>query len=257
MRKILAALLVLAMVLALVPAVMAEGEALEPITLTAFVGNPGDQPTDDNKIYKLVEEKFGITFKWEFLAGDLDERLGMMNAAEDWPDLVDGSNSSDKLIEAGALINLMPYLSAEKTPNIWAHIESQLPRLVEKIDGEDTLYIIPNYGLPDGPQIALSVGGPGFFIQKQVLADAGYPDVKSVTLDQYFDLIEGFLAKHPTTGNAIPSPYVAMSQSFSKQANNLWYQIYQVVKENCSVEYKGATPHDDMMERLLSARRGG
>ena len=67
----------------------------------------------------------------------------------------------------------------------------------------------------------------------------------------------GFLAKHPTTGNAIPSPYVAMSQSFSKQANNLWYQIYQVVKENCSVEYKGATPHDDMMERLLSARRGG
>ena len=66
----------------------------------------------------------------------------------------------------------------------------------------------------------------------------------------------GFLAKHPTTGNAIPSPYVAMSQSFSKQANNLWYQIYQVVKENCSVEFKGATPHDDMMERLLSARRG-
>ena len=67
----------------------------------------------------------------------------------------------------------------------------------------------------------------------------------------------GFLAKHPTTGNAIPSPYVAMSQSFSKQANNLWYQIYQVVRENCAVEYRGATPHDDMMERLLTARRGG
>ena len=55
----------------------------------------------------------------------------------------------------------------------------------------------------------------------------------------------GFLAKHPTTGNAIPSPYVSMSQSFSKQANNLWFQIYQVVRENCSTEYKGATPHDD------------
>lgn len=67
----------------------------------------------------------------------------------------------------------------------------------------------------------------------------------------------GFLAKHPTTGNAIPSPYVAMSQSFAKLANNLWYQIYQVVRENCSSEFKGATPHDDMMERLLMARRGG
>lgn len=67
----------------------------------------------------------------------------------------------------------------------------------------------------------------------------------------------GFLAKHPTTGNAIPSPYVSMSQSFMKQANNLWFQIYQVVKENSAADYKGATPHDDAMERLLSARKGG
>ena len=67
----------------------------------------------------------------------------------------------------------------------------------------------------------------------------------------------GFLAKHPTTGNAIPSPYVGMSQSFMKQANNLWFQIYQVVKENSAADYKGSTPHDDAMERLLNARRGG
>lgn len=67
----------------------------------------------------------------------------------------------------------------------------------------------------------------------------------------------GFLAKHPTTGNAIPSPYVAMSQSFMKQANNIWYQIYQVVRENCAADYKGTNPHDDVMERLLTARKGG
>lgn len=66
----------------------------------------------------------------------------------------------------------------------------------------------------------------------------------------------GFLAKHPTTGNAIPSPFVAMSQSFMKLSNNLWYQIYQVVKENCAQEFKGSNPHDDVMERLLTARRG-
>ena len=66
----------------------------------------------------------------------------------------------------------------------------------------------------------------------------------------------GFLAKHPTTGNAIPSPYVAMSQSFMKQVNNLWFQIYQIVKENNAADYRGMTPHDDAMERLLKARRG-
>ena len=44
----------------------------------------------------------------------------------------------------------------------------------------------------------------------------------------------GFLAKHPTTGAAIPSPYVAMSHAFMKQINQSWYHIYQIVKENCT-----------------------
>lgn len=66
----------------------------------------------------------------------------------------------------------------------------------------------------------------------------------------------GFLAKHPTTGNAIASPYVAMSQQYMKQVNQIWYQIFQVVKENCSVEWQGNTPQDDVMERLLRTRKG-
>lgn len=66
----------------------------------------------------------------------------------------------------------------------------------------------------------------------------------------------GFLAKHPTTGCAIQSPYVAMSQNFMQQTNRLWCEIYQIVKENCSGEYSGATPQDDLMEKLLSVRRG-
>jgi len=61
---------------------------------------------------------------------------------------------------------------------------------------------------------------------------------------------------HPTTGNAIQSPYVAMSQNFMSQTNRLWMEIYQIVKENCSSEYKGLSPQDDVMERLLSVRKG-
>ncbi len=64
----------------------------------------------------------------------------------------------------------------------------------------------------------------------------------------------GFLAKHPTTGAAIASPFVSMARDLNKQMNADWYQIYQVVRDNCSVEYGGATPHDDFMERLLSSQ---
>ena len=66
----------------------------------------------------------------------------------------------------------------------------------------------------------------------------------------------GYLAKHPTTGSAIQSPYVAMSQNYMAQTNRLWFEIYQIVKENCAADYTGANPQDDVMERLLSARKG-
>lgn len=66
----------------------------------------------------------------------------------------------------------------------------------------------------------------------------------------------GFLAKHPTTGAACQSPYVAMLQQFTKQANQSWFQIYQIVKENCSGDYTENSPQDEMMEILLRARKG-
>ena len=66
----------------------------------------------------------------------------------------------------------------------------------------------------------------------------------------------GFLAKHPTTGNAIQSPYVAIGQNYMNQTNRLWFEIFQIVKENSTVDYRGTNPQDDVMERLLSARRG-
>ena len=65
----------------------------------------------------------------------------------------------------------------------------------------------------------------------------------------------GFLGRHPTTGGAIASPFVQMSQSFQKQANLLWYEIFEIVKQNCTTAFVG-NPQDDMMEALLSRRRG-
>ena len=64
----------------------------------------------------------------------------------------------------------------------------------------------------------------------------------------------GLLGKHPTTGAAIASPFVAMSQSFGKQANVYWYEIYEIVRATCTSDYSGSTPGDDMMEKLLQAR---
>ena len=66
----------------------------------------------------------------------------------------------------------------------------------------------------------------------------------------------GFLSKHPTTGKPIPSPFINIGINYMNQAVRLWNEIYQIVKENCSTGYGESTPQDDLMERLLRARKG-
>jgi hypothetical protein len=65
----------------------------------------------------------------------------------------------------------------------------------------------------------------------------------------------GLLAKHPTTGAPIASPYVSMGLQFSKQANIYWQQIFQIVKENCSESVgKDLNPNDLLMEQLMRGK---
>ena len=50
--------------------------------------------------------------------------------------------------------------------------------------------------------------------------------------------------------------FVAMAQNYQKQVNTIWYQIYQVVRENCTKDYSGSSPQEDVMEMLLRSRKG-
>ena len=174
-----------------------------PVTLTAYVGgSDGDSPDPDNKIYRLIRDDFGVSFSFIYPAGDADADLESMIATGNYPDLIDPNDRADLLISNGALINLLDYISPEKTPRLWAHIMLQRDRLIENENGKDVLYIIPGYGLFDCEEIAVSHNGPAFFIQKQVLAEAGYPRIR--TLDEYFSVIEKFLAAHPKDSSGRP-----------------------------------------------------
>lgn len=64
----------------------------------------------------------------------------------------------------------------------------------------------------------------------------------------------GMLSKHPTSGKPITSPFINIGINYMNQANRLWAEIFQIVKENCITGYEGDTPSDDLMERLLRAR---
>lgn len=63
----------------------------------------------------------------------------------------------------------------------------------------------------------------------------------------------GMIGKHATTNAPIRSPFVTMSHDYLKQAQQMWLQIYQVVKENCTMDIDNSST-DDLMEHLLRAR---
>ena len=65
----------------------------------------------------------------------------------------------------------------------------------------------------------------------------------------------GLLSAHPTTGKPIQSPYVNIGIQYMNQAQRLWNEIFQIVKENCSTDYEGmSSPQDDVIERIFKAR---
>lgn len=171
-------------------------KAADVITVTVFRGEPGDQPTDDNRIYKKIRDELGIRFEFEFLTRNLDETLSMKLAEGKYPDLFDGGNSAEMLEDAGVLIDLLPYISEEKTPNLYKHLYTN-DRINQLLTDDGKLYIIPNYGITYNEQIQNDCNGPAFFIQKQVIVWNNYQI--PATLNEYFDLIERFITANPET----------------------------------------------------------
>ena len=201
MRKILAVMLVLAMMMTVFSAAAAENSKPELITVTVFRGEPGKQPAADNRIYRKIEEELGIRFEFEFLTGELDETLVRILSEDTYPDLIDGSNSDEILEDAGVLIDLLPYISEEKTPNLYKHLYTD-NRISQLVTDDGKLYIIPNHGIICNEKLMTYTSGPAFFLQKQVIA---WNDYKvPATLNEYFDLIERFTAANPETPEGIP-----------------------------------------------------
>ena len=48
-----------------------------PIEISVFLNEAGQQPTADNKIYKKMKDELGVSFKFEFLAGDKTKSLAL------------------------------------------------------------------------------------------------------------------------------------------------------------------------------------
>lgn len=211
MKKIMA--IAMTAILALTMFGCKGGSAKESLDISIFTIQQRQQPPADNKIYKWIEEKFGVKFAFDILVGDKDQKIGVLIASGDLPDLVEVD--SPKFQEAGCLIDLKD-LVEKYGPNLKKHYASAWAQMLE-IDGGH-IYSLPNWGVYDGRDQGTFYNQNGFWIQKEVLKEFGYPVIK--TVDEYFDLIEKYAQKYPEINGMKTIPFSIITADW--EAFNLW-----------------------------------
>ncbi|HEX2947321.1 MAG TPA: extracellular solute-binding protein [Clostridia bacterium] len=168
-----------------------------PFTYTLFIRDPGQAPSKDNPVLKKITELTGVTVDFQFLVGDLNEKVGVLLAGGDYPDVMFGAEAK-KFFDAGALIPVEDYIN--KYPNLKAHYAPFMKSMIAALDGKHA-YCVENYNaFPNTTPPIFNVGGVGFFMQKAVVQDSGYKIPK--TLDEYFKMLEDYKAKYPTIDGA-------------------------------------------------------
>jgi putative aldouronate transport system substrate-binding protein len=172
-----------------------------PVTLGVWLTSNYAAPAADNKLTKLLKEKLGVTINYEIITPDnADQKIGVMLAGAEYPDLIGTVDQNARFATGNALISLDDYLKAGVADNLFTHVQPFWNRFsFDAGDGAKHIYILPNYNRYYGEITGgVNYSASGFWIQKAVLEDAGYPDISNMTLDKYFKLIEDYTKKYPT-----------------------------------------------------------
>ena len=183
----------------------------KPITFTMFVGSTDQGPTKDNVTMKKIEEMTGVTVEFEFLVGDLDQKMGVMIASGDYPDLLNPSQGRSRYVQAGTFIDLENLLPGY--PNLWKHYEPYMDKL-RKVSPDNKVFLLDNWGRyyftsDDWIQYLPEHNGPAFWVQKEVLAQSGY--IKPSNLDEFFDMLEKYSEANPTVEGQPVAPFEILS----------------------------------------------
>ena len=136
----------------------------EEKVFTAFHAVPGTEVPDDNRMLRKIAEKIGAWAKVTWLTGQTaDERIGIMIAGGEYPDLITGSTGTPSLIEANALIAIDEYW--DNYPNIKNYLSEADWNKVRHSDGH--IYLIPQFGIIKGKEMATEHWDEAFWIQKK------------------------------------------------------------------------------------------
>ncbi|CAH1190398.1 hypothetical protein PAECIP111892_00147 [Paenibacillus auburnensis] len=171
------------------------GTDLKPITLTYF-SEDGSTNWNNMKdeVGKIITEKTGVTLDAEFAVGDPVQKISLIAATGNYPDLLAAKADVGKLVDAGAVIDLTDLID-KYAPNIKKMLGDKLVRTKYSLDDE-AIYAIPTWSAVDEKKMKAD---GGFELQHRVVKEAGYPEIK--TVKDYEKVIQDYIDKHPTDEN--------------------------------------------------------
>ncbi|MDQ0872762.1 putative aldouronate transport system substrate-binding protein [Paenibacillus sp. V4I3] len=162
-----------------------------PITITMF---SADQNTNyenmQSPVGKKITELTGVTLKIDYPVGDPKQKVALMAASGEYPDLIFAKNDSNIIADAGGFVDLAPLID-KYGPNIKKLYGDYLKRLKWSKDNK-AIYYLGTFGVNEQQWEPKD----GFQLQHQVVKELGYPKLKTVT--DYENAIKTFKDKHPT-----------------------------------------------------------
>ncbi len=175
-----------------------------------FITMPGSEINSDNEIADMIAEKWGVKIKETWLTGQTaSEATGTLIASGEYPDYIDSDDMS-LLVDAGALIPLDDYIDQYPEFKETWFTEDEWEKFRQP-DGH--IYWINPFGNTMGESTATTHNDEAFWIQVRVLEWAGYPDIQ--TLDEYFKLLEDYVAANPTMEDGTPNmPYTILCEDW-------------------------------------------
>lgn len=180
-------------------------------TITFFMGHAlKDYPAEGTLVGDYIEEQTGTKAQFEFLVGELEQKVGIMIASGDYPDVVNGRNFHQKFIDAGVTIPLEDLID-EYGPNIKKLYGESYNKLIRE-DGH--VYMLPAF-IPT-EDVYKTTPDQGFYIQKRVLEEFGYPEI--TTVEEYFELLRRFVAKYPETNGKSTLGFTSLFYSWRNYA---------------------------------------
>ncbi|MEK4979482.1 MULTISPECIES: ABC transporter substrate-binding protein [Bacillales] len=169
-----------------------EGEDLKPVTITYFSADSNaNWASMQDAVGKKLTETTGVTIQAEFAVDGSNQKLPLMVASGEYPDLVFAKGDANLFVDSGAFIDLTDLIE-EHAPNLKKLYGDYMNRL--KWSNEDeSIYVLPTLNAVDHQQ--LDAGG-NFHIQHEVLKELGYPEIK--TVKDFEKALKDYYEKHPT-----------------------------------------------------------